>query len=75
MSNIIEERIKLNMKTETREERTLKTPMVVDGMRQGLLLPWNARQGPLLLHKVAPKDPLYGGMNMLRLNGFRMTEC
>ena len=36
MFNIIEQQVKLNMKTEAREERTLETPMVEDCMRQSL---------------------------------------
>ena len=38
MSNIIEQRIKLNMKTETRKERTPNTPMMADCCAS-LLLP------------------------------------
>ena len=51
MSNIIEKRIKLNMKTETREERTLNTPMVVDGMRHSLPPPLDCTAQVLLFSK------------------------
>ena len=61
MFNIIEKKVKLNMKTETREERTLDTLMVADGMRQGLLLPWDARHKSSFSPKIAAMGPLYGG--------------
>ena len=54
MSNIIEKRIKLNMKTETKEERTLKLP---NGGGWHAARPSSSLgmhgKGPLLLHKVA----------------------
>ena len=66
MFNIIEKQIKLNMKTETREERTLETPMVADGMRQGLFFPWDARHKSSSSPTGTAKGPLCGGMNMVQ---------
>ena len=61
MFNIIEERIKLNMKTETREERTLDTPMVANGMREAFSFLWAARHRFLSPPKVAAQGGYGGG--------------
>ena len=56
MFNIIEQQVKLNMKTETREERTPNTPMVADCMCKVSSFLWTAQHSPPLLqwarHKV-----------------------
>ena len=43
MFNIIERRIKSNMKTETREERTLELPNGAGSMQQSFFSTWDAR--------------------------------
>ena len=61
MFNIIEQRIKLNMKTETRKERTPNTPMVADCLRKALLLLCSAWHRFLLLPRVAHKVCMVAG--------------
>ena len=56
MFNIIEQQVKLNMKTETREERTPNTPIVADCMCKVSSFLWTAQHSSPLLgwvrHKV-----------------------